>query len=51
MITAEPTRKINSTNHKEQALQTFMKKMDAAEKSVREHGWYSEEEVEDELSK
>ena len=36
---------------KEQAFYTFMEKMEAAEKSLREQGEYSEEEVEEELSR
>ena len=36
---------------KENAFKTFMDKMNAAEKSVQENGYYSEEEVEEELSK
>jgi hypothetical protein len=34
---------------KEQAFKVFMDKMDAAEKSVQEQGYYSEEGVEREL--
>lgn len=34
---------------KENAFITFMDKMDVAEKSVQENGYYTEEEVEDEL--
>ena len=36
---------------KEQAFYIFMEKMEAAEKSLREQGEYSEEEVEEELSR
>ena len=36
---------------KEQAFHAFMQKMEAAEKSLREQGEYSEEEVEEELSR
>ncbi len=36
---------------KEKAFKIFMHKMAAAEKSVQEHGYYSEEEVEEELAK
>lgn len=36
---------------KDHAFHTFMEKMEAAEKSLREHGEYSEEEVEEELSR
>ena len=42
---------IDANNRKERAFKTFMKKMDAAEKSVQENGYYSEEEVEEELAK
>lgn len=42
---------IDANNRKERAFRTFMKKMDAAEKSVQEDGYYSEEEVEEELAK
>ncbi len=33
------------------ALQVFAEKMEAAEQSVREQGFYTEEEVEEELAK
>lgn len=36
---------------KESAFQTFMTKMAVAERSVREQGYFSEEEVEEELAK
>lgn len=36
---------------KENAFKTFMEKMNAAEKSVQEQGYFSEEEVEEELAK
>lgn len=36
---------------KEMAFKAFMEKMDVAEKSVEEYGYYSEEEVEEELAK
>ncbi|MDE7178719.1 MAG: hypothetical protein K2O59_12985 [Lachnospiraceae bacterium] len=36
---------------KESAFRTFMDKMNLAEKSVQENGYYSEEEVEEELDK
>ena len=36
---------------KESAFRTFMDKMILAEKSVQENGYYSEEEVEEELDK
>lgn len=36
---------------KESAFRTFMDKMNLAEKSVQENGYYSEEEVEKELDK
>lgn len=34
-------------NKRESAFRTFMEKMDAAEKSVLEDGYFSEEEVEE----
>ena len=37
--------------NKESAFSIFMDKMTVAEKSVQEHGCYSEEEVEKELGK
>ncbi|MDE7207458.1 MAG: hypothetical protein K2N90_09950 [Lachnospiraceae bacterium] len=36
---------------KEKAFQIFMDKMNAAEKSIKEIGYYSEEEAEEELAK
>ena len=36
---------------KVKAFQIFMDKMNAAEKSVKENGYYSEEEAEEELAK
>ncbi len=36
---------------KERAFRTFMDKMNLAEKSVQENGYYSEEEVEEKLDK
>ena len=36
---------------KENAFRMFMEKMNAAEKSVEEHGFFTEEEVEEELAK
>ncbi|MCM1135157.1 MAG: hypothetical protein NC400_06220 [Clostridium sp.] len=42
---------IDADNRKDYAFRTFIKKMDAAENSVREHGGYSEEEAEEELAK
>ncbi len=36
---------------KEDAFRTFMDKMNLAERSVQENGYYSEEEVEKELDK
>lgn len=35
----------------ESAFKTFMEKMDAAEKAVQEQGYFTEEEVEEELIK
>lgn len=42
---------LNTQENKENAFQTFMEKMNAAEKSVQEQGLFSEEEVEEELAK
>lgn len=42
---------LNTQANKESAFKTFMDKMNAAEKSVQENGYYSEEEVEEELAK
>ncbi|MGN0332475.1 MAG: hypothetical protein ACI4D9_05530 [Lachnospiraceae bacterium] len=42
---------VNTQAKKESAFRTFMEKMDAAEKSVQEQGYFSEEEVEEELEK
>ena len=42
---------LDTNSKKERAFQTFMDKMNAAERSVQEHGYYSEEEVEEELEK
>ena len=42
---------LNNHGNKESAFSIFMDKMNAAEKSVQEHGCYSEEEVEEELDK
>ncbi len=42
---------LDKNSKKECAFQTFMDKMNAAERSVQEHGYYSEEEVEEELAK
>lgn len=42
---------IDANIRKDRAFRVFMEKMDAAEKSVQEHGCYSEEEVEEELAK
>lgn len=42
---------VDANNRKKQGFSTFMDKMDAAEKSIIEHGYYSEEEVEEELAK
>lgn len=41
----------NQRSDKESAFRTFMDKMNLAEKSVQENGFYSEEEVEEELDK
>lgn len=42
---------LNKQAAKEKAFQEFMEKMEAAEKSVQENGFYSEEEAEEELGK
>lgn len=42
---------LNTEPKKESAFKIFMEKMEAAEKSVQENGYYSEEEVEEELAK
>ena len=42
---------LNNQANKENAFKTFMGKMTVAEKSVQENGYYSEEEVEEELDK
>ena len=42
---------LNNQVNKESAFSIFMDKMTVAEKSVQEHGCYSEEEVEEELDK
>ena len=42
---------IDANNQKNSAFRVFMEKMNAAEKSVQENGFYSEEEVEKELAK
>lgn len=42
---------IVATNQKDCAFRTFMEKMDVAEKSIEENGYYSEDEVEEELAK
>ena len=48
---AEQYSKLNNRDNKESVFNIFMDKMTVAEKSVREHGYYSEEEVEEELDK
>ena len=42
---------VNRQSNKETAFKVFMDKMAAAEKSVQKNGCYSEEEVEEELTK
>lgn len=42
---------VHTQTKKESAFKTFMEKMNAAEKSVQEQGYFSEEEVEEELEK
>lgn len=41
----------NQNSDKEGAFRIYMDKMNSAEKSVQENGYYSEEDVEEELSK
>ena len=48
---AEQYSKLNNRGNKESTFSIFMDKMNAAEKSVQEHGCYSKEEVEEELDK
>lgn len=43
--------RVNTQIKKESAFKIFMEKMDAAEKSVQEQGYFTEEEVEEELAK
>ena len=40
---------INTQTKKENAFKTFMEKMNVAEKSVQEQGYFTEEEVEEGL--
>lgn len=42
---------LNNQAKKEIDFRTFMEKMNAAERSIQEQGYYSEEEVERELAK
>ena len=42
---------LDQDTEKENAFRTLMDKMNLAEKSVQEYGYYSEEEVEEELDK
>lgn len=42
---------INTQTNKENAFKTFMEKMNVAEKSVQEQGYFTEEEVEEELAR
>ena len=42
---------LGNRGNKESAFSIFMDKMNAAEKSVQEHGYYSEEEAEEDLDK
>ncbi|MDE7478374.1 MAG: hypothetical protein K2M91_10565 [Lachnospiraceae bacterium] len=42
---------LNSQSEKERAFRIFMDKMNIAERSVKENGYYSEEDVEEELEK
>lgn len=41
---------INSQSEKEKAFHIFMDKINIAEKSIEENGYYTEEEVEEELA-
>ena len=41
---------INAEEERKNAFSTFMEKMTIAEKTIEEQGYYSEEEVEQELS-
>lgn len=47
MITVELTKKVNMPS----ALKIFMEKMNEAENSIQEQGYFTEEEVEIELAK
>ena len=42
---------MNAQGKKESAFRAFMEKMNAAEKSVQEQGYFTEEEAEEELAK
>ena len=42
---------LNARAKRESAFRTFMDKMSVAEKSIQEHGYFTEEEVEEELAK
>lgn len=42
---------VNAQMRRENAFRTFMEKMNVAEKSVLEQGYFSEEDVEEELEK
>ena len=42
---------VNVQAKRENAFRTFMDKMNAAEKSVQEQGYFTEEDVEEELAK
>lgn len=42
---------VNVQTKRENAFRTFMDKMNAAEKSVQEQGYFTEEDVEEELAK
>lgn len=42
---------MNNQANKESAFRTFMDKMSTAEKYVQENGYYTEDEVEEELAK
>ena len=42
---------LNAQTKRENAFRTFMEKMNAAEKSVQEQGFFTEDDVEEELAK
>lgn len=44
-------RLIAANNQKDNAFKVFMEKMDEAERTIQKYGYYTEEEVEEELDK